>query len=96
MLHRSSTAVFAVAAALAVMIGDAQAAGDAKYPNWKGQWDAINPRLFTPTTPQMSAMNFTIASKMPGAIEPVAPGFRKAANPSRICPAIEPNRQRFP
>ena len=28
-----------------VTIGGAQAAGDAKYPDWKGQWDAINPRL---------------------------------------------------
>jgi hypothetical protein len=45
MLHRSSTGAFAVVAALMVMIGAAQAADDAKYPNWKGQWNAINPRL---------------------------------------------------
>jgi hypothetical protein len=28
-----------------VTIAGAQAADDAKYPNWKGQWDVINPRL---------------------------------------------------
>jgi hypothetical protein len=32
-------------AALAMMVGDAQAADDAKYPNWKGQWRAVNPAL---------------------------------------------------
>jgi hypothetical protein len=26
-------------------MGGARAADDAKYPNWKGQWDPINPRL---------------------------------------------------
>src|ERR1700736_6413206 len=45
MLYGSSTGAFALAAALLVTIGGAQAADDAKYPNWKGQWDAINPRL---------------------------------------------------
>src|SRR4051812_15256834 len=44
MLHRSSTGVVALAA-LMVTIGGAQAAGEAKYPDWKGQWDANNPRL---------------------------------------------------
>src|SRR6516164_1945242 len=44
MLHRGSTGVVALAA-LMVTVGGAQAAGEAKYPNWKGQWDAINPRL---------------------------------------------------
>ena len=41
-----SAGVFALASALIVAIGDgrAQAAGDAKYPNWKGQWDVILPR----------------------------------------------------
>src|ERR1700719_4491464 len=45
MLYGSSTGAFALAAALLMSIGGAQAAGEAKYPNWKGQWDAINPRL---------------------------------------------------
>jgi hypothetical protein len=49
MSYRSSTGAFALAAALmvtlgGVTVGSAQAA-DAKYPNWKGQWDSINPRL---------------------------------------------------
>jgi hypothetical protein len=38
MLRRSSTGVVALAA-LMVTIGGARAAGEAKYPNWKGQWD---------------------------------------------------------
>ena len=44
MQHRGSTGVLALAA-LMVTIGGAQAAGETKYPNSKGQWDAINPRL---------------------------------------------------
>jgi len=43
MSYRSSTV--ALAAALTVMMGGAQAADDSKYPNWKGQWDTINFRL---------------------------------------------------
>ena len=43
MLYRSSTGCFALAAALMVTMGGAQAADDAKYPNWKGQWDTIQP-----------------------------------------------------
>jgi hypothetical protein len=34
--------MLAIAVALTLAIGNAQADG-AKYPNWKGQWDAINP-----------------------------------------------------
>jgi hypothetical protein len=47
MLNRSSIgqAALALAAALTMTAGFAQAADDAKYPNWKGQWDAINPRF---------------------------------------------------
>ena len=47
MLYGSSTGVIALAAALmATMggVGGAQAA-DGKYPNWKGQWDTVSPRL---------------------------------------------------
>jgi len=32
-------------AALSLPTGDARAWDDAKYPNWKGQWLAINPPL---------------------------------------------------
>src|SRR5438270_8538976 len=45
------------AAALMVTMVSAQAADDAKYPNWKGQWDTVNPGLggqiikFDPTKP---------------------------------------------
>jgi hypothetical protein len=45
MFCRSSTGAFVLAAALMVTLGGAQAANEAKYPNWKGQWDTINPRL---------------------------------------------------
>ena len=44
MLRQSSTGAF-VLAALMVTMGGSQAADDAKYPNWKGQWDTINFRL---------------------------------------------------
>jgi hypothetical protein len=39
MLHRSSTGVFALGAALMAIIGGAQASDSAKYPDWKGQWE---------------------------------------------------------
>jgi hypothetical protein len=49
MFDRSSTgakaAVVAIAAALLMTTGTVKAADDSKYPNWKGQWDVINPRL---------------------------------------------------
>jgi len=41
MLDRSSTAAVAVALAAALTIGGALAADDAKYPNWKGQWNRV-------------------------------------------------------
>ena len=51
MLDRIWTAMgsVALAAALAMTIGGAQAADDAKYPDWKGQWIRIPVRL--PTQP---------------------------------------------
>src|ERR1700724_1153761 len=57
MLHQSSSGAFALVVALTMTVGGAQAADDAKYPNWKGQWDTINPRFggqaikFDPTKP---------------------------------------------
>jgi hypothetical protein len=57
MLYRSSTGAFALATALIVTMGGAQAADDAKYPNWKGQWSRINTNQegqavkFDPTKP---------------------------------------------
>jgi hypothetical protein len=41
MLDRSSTAAVVVALAAALTIGGALAADDAKYPNWKGQWNRV-------------------------------------------------------
>jgi hypothetical protein len=57
MLHRSSTALFALAAAVVVTVNVAQAADEAKYPNWKGEWIAVLPNLggqgvrYDPTKP---------------------------------------------
>jgi hypothetical protein len=50
MLYGGSTRGLALAAALAVTIGGmpmsaAQADEAAKYPNWRGQWDTVSPRL---------------------------------------------------
>jgi hypothetical protein len=47
MFDRSSAGVTAVALAAALMLaaGGVRAADDGKYPNWKGQWDTINPRF---------------------------------------------------
>jgi hypothetical protein len=42
---RSTIRAFASAAALVATMAGAQAADDAKYPNWKGQWITINHRL---------------------------------------------------
>ena len=63
MFHQSGIVAVALACALIfasapmMRIGGVRAAEDAKYPNWKGQWDTINPRLggqvikFDPTKP---------------------------------------------
>ena len=47
MFDRGLTGMGAVVLAAALMIttGGVKAADDAKYPNWKGQWDVINPRF---------------------------------------------------
>jgi hypothetical protein len=59
MSYRSSTCVYALVAALTAATGGARAADEAKYPNWKGQWNAIvTPGLegrqykFDPTKPR--------------------------------------------
>ncbi len=57
MLCRSSTAMFALAAAVMVTANVAQAAEEAKCPNWKGEWIAVLPNVggqgvrFDPTKP---------------------------------------------
>ena len=58
MWYRSSIAAFALAAALNATMGGAQAADDAKYPDWSGQWTVILTRglagqgvKFDPTKP---------------------------------------------
>jgi hypothetical protein len=45
MRYRVSAGVFAVVAALTVTTGAQAADEGGKYPNWKGQWDVVNPRL---------------------------------------------------
>jgi len=44
MSYRRSIEVLALATALMLALGSAWA-DDAKYPSWKGEWNAINPRL---------------------------------------------------
>jgi hypothetical protein len=58
MLNRSSTEALALGAALMMTSGGVKAAGDAKYPDWRGQWAQIlTPGLegqmvkFDPTKP---------------------------------------------
>lgn len=45
MLYGSSTGMLALAAALMLGMGGAQAADNAKYPNLKGLWNTVSPRL---------------------------------------------------
>jgi hypothetical protein len=69
MQHRSFIGACALAAALAATNVSAQAADDAKYPNWKGQWNSINPRLggqgvkFDPTKPFGPAQQAPLTSE---------------------------------
>jgi hypothetical protein len=41
----SGAVAIVLACALLLTTGGAQAADDAKYPNWKGQWDTVSPPL---------------------------------------------------
>ena len=74
MLHRSSTGAFALAAALMMMtMGGGQAAEDAKYPNWKGQWIAI-------VTPGLEGRQFKFdptKSRGLGQQAPLTPEYQK-------------------
>jgi hypothetical protein len=45
MLFRGTTAAVAVTAAMLTAMVGARAADEAKYPDWKGEWNAVNPRL---------------------------------------------------
>jgi hypothetical protein len=45
MFCRGATGAFVLTAGLLVTLGTVEAADDAKYPNWKGQWAAVNPPL---------------------------------------------------
>jgi hypothetical protein len=45
MRYRNSAGAIALAAALLAAMGGAAAADDGKYPNWKGQWDTVSPRM---------------------------------------------------
>jgi hypothetical protein len=56
-VHPAPIGAFALAVVLTATLGGARAADDAKYPDWEGQWDTINPRFggqvikFDPTKP---------------------------------------------
>jgi len=55
MVRQGTLHAFAIA--FVMMVGSAAGADEPKYPNWKGQWITINPRLggqvikFDPTKP---------------------------------------------
>ena len=56
-MYPSRIGAFSVVVALMLATNAARAVDDAKYPDWKGQWDTINPRFggqiikFDPTKP---------------------------------------------
>jgi hypothetical protein len=74
MLEPGSSGAVAIvlASALLLTIGGARAADDAKYPNWKGQWDTFSPPLggqrikFDPYKPFG-----------PGQLAPLTPEYQK-------------------
>jgi hypothetical protein len=73
MLHRSWTGAFALAVALMVTMGGGQAAEDAKYPSWKGQWIAI-------VTPGLEGRQFKFDPTKPrglGQQAPLTPEYQK-------------------
>ena len=73
MSHRSTTAAFALAAALMMTTGGARAADEAKYPSWKGQWIAI-------VTPGLEGRQFKFDPTKPrglGQQAPLTPEYQK-------------------
>ncbi len=44
MLYRSTFELLALATVLMLTVGGAQAE-DKKYPNWKGEWNTVTPRM---------------------------------------------------
>jgi len=74
MLYRSSTSAFALAALMVTMgVAQVQAADDAKYPNWKGQWAQI-------LTPGLGGQNVKFDPTKPwgrGQQAPLTPEYQK-------------------
>jgi hypothetical protein len=79
MLYRSSTGILALAAALMTAMGGARAADEAKYPNWKGEWNAINPPLGANS--QIIKFDPTKASG-PAQLAPLTPEYQKVLEDS--------------
>ena len=73
----SPPAVAAVAAALMLAIGAAHAADDAKYPNWKGQWN----RVIVPGVGGQGAFDQT-KPWGPGQQAPLTPEYQKVLEES--------------
>jgi len=77
MVRRGTAGAFVLTMALLAMSGSATSADDLKYPNWKGQWITINPRLggqvikFDPTKPWGPAQQ-----------APLTPEYRKVLEDS--------------
>ena len=77
MWHRSSITALAVAAALTLTVGAAQAADAPKYPNWKGQWSRFN------TNHEGQAVKFDPTKPTgPGQQAPLTPEYQKVLEES--------------
>ncbi len=73
MFYQSSTCAFVLAATLIMAMGGTQAADEAKYPSWKGQWNAI-------VTPGLGGRQFKFdptKSRGLGQQAPLTPEYQK-------------------
>jgi len=77
MFDRNSLGILAFAVALMAATSSAQAADEAKYPNWKGQWGRIN------TNNQGQAVKFDPGKPSgPGQQAPLTPEYQKVLKDS--------------
>ena len=72
MSYRTSTGMFVLAAMLALTMSGAEAADEAKYPDWKGQWGRFN------TNNEGQAVKFDPSKPSgPGQQAPLTPEYQK-------------------
>ena len=79
MLYQSATGMLALAAVLMATMSGARALDEARYPNWKGEWNAINP----PLGPNSQIIKFDPAKPSgPGQRAPLTPEYQKVLEDS--------------